>query len=313
LIFWLSTKKAVTRWIGRLGTKYGFARRFVAGETLDEALPAIAPFYRAGRPVILNHLGENVATPDEARKSRDSYVQILRSLRDAGIDGNIAVKLTQLGLDFDRGLCLSLAHEIAGAAAAMQTSIEIDMEGSAYTDATLRIFEEVQRRHGNAGLAIQAYLHRSQPDLERLAPLKAKIRLVKGAYREPAAIAFQKKSAVDANYRRLLDQMLGQLLLQNASGPRLAIATHDPALINYASSKIQRLRLPPSQYEFQMLLGIRRDLQQEVVAQGHTLRIYVPFGEAWVPYFMRRLSERPANLLFVLRSLLAESGKTNSH
>ena len=299
----------MTRWIGRLGTRHGFARRFIAGEALDEALLAIAPFSRADRPIILNHLGENVATPDEARRARDTYVQILRSLSDGGIDGNIAVKLTQLGLDFDRQMCLSLAHEIAAAAATMRKSIEIDMEGSAYTDATLQIFKEVHREHGNAGLAIQAYLRRSQADVERLAPLRPKIRLVKGAYREPAFIAFQKKSEVDANYRKLLDQLLGQVLLPNSGCGCVAIATHDPTLVDYASAKIQRLRLSASQYEFQMLLGIRRDLQQKIISEGHPLRVYVPFGEAWVPYFMRRLSERPANLLFVLRSLLAESKK----
>jgi proline dehydrogenase len=301
----------VTGWIGRLGTRHGFARRFIAGETLDEALQAIAPFSRTRRPIILNHLGENVATPDEARKARDSYVLILHSMHEAGIDGNIAVKLTQLGLDFDRQLCLSLTREIAAEAAAMHKSIEIDMEGSAYTDATLQIFKEVQAEHGNAGVAIQAYLRRSRADLEKLAsskpPLKAKVRLVKGAYREPAAIAFEKKSQVDANYRKLLDQMFGQLLLPNTGCACAAIATHDPALVDYASAQIHRFRLPASQYEFQMLLGIRRDLQQKVVSQGHPLRVYVPFGEAWVPYFMRRLSERPANLVFVLRSLLAET------
>ena len=139
--------------------------------------------------------------------------------------------------------------------------------------------------------------------------MRPKIRLVKGAYREPAFIAFQKKSEVDANYRKLLDQLLGQVLLPNSGCGCVAIATHDPTLVDYASAKIQRLRLSASQYEFQMLLGIRRDLQQKIISEGHPLRVYVPFGEAWVPYFMRRLSERPANLLFVLRSLLAESKK----
>jgi proline dehydrogenase len=307
----------VTRWIGRLGTRYGFARRFVAGETLEDALGTIVPLSRSGQPLILNHLGENVATPAEARGARDSYIQILRSLRDAGINGNIAVKLTQLGLDFDRQLCLALTREIAAAAAAMQNSIEIDMESSAYTEATLQILEEVQREYGNAGVALQAYLRRSLGDLERLtswkAPFKPKIRLVKGAYREPPSIAFQKKSEVDANYCRLLDQMLDHLLLPHGDGPRLAIATHDAALIDYALAKIQRLRLLASRYEFQMLLGIRRDLQRKVLSQGHPFRVYVPFGEAWVPYFMRRLSERPANIAFVLRSLLAETRKTNSN
>jgi proline dehydrogenase len=294
----------VTDWVARLGARHDFTRRFVAGETLDRALETIAPMARAGQRVILNHLGENVATPAEARGARDSYIRMLRSLPDAGIDGNIAVKLTQLGLDLDRELCLGLTHEIAAAAAAMRNTIEIDMEGSACTDSTLRIFEEVQREHGNAGVALQAYLRRSQSDLQRLAslnpPLNPKIRLVKGAYREPASAAFQKKSEVDANYRRLLDRML------ELSGSVVAIATHDPALVDYASAKIRGLGLPSARYEFQMLLGIRRDLQQKVISQGHPFRVYVPFGSAWVPYFMRRLSERPANLIFVMRSLLAE-------
>ncbi len=305
----------MTDWVARLGARHDFTRRFVAGETLDQALETIAPLARSGQRVILNHLGENVATPAEAQGARDSYIRMLRSLADAGIDGNIAVKLTQLGLDLDRQLCLDLTHEIAAAAAVLRNTIEIDMEGSPYTDSTLGIYEEVQREHGNAGVALQAYLRRSQSDLQRLAPLNPKIRLVKGAYREPASVAFQNKSEVDANYRRLLDGMLERMPEMNqknesgalvSSGAVVAIATHDPALVDYAFGKIRALRLPPARYEFQMLLGIRRDLQQKVISQGHPFRVYVPFGSAWVPYFMRRLSERPANLIFVMRSLLAE-------
>ncbi len=309
MIFWLSTKKGATNWVARLGKTHGFARRFVAGETLEEAIRSIAAISHAGRRVILNHLGENVGTSNEARKARDSYVQMLRSLREAAIDGNISIKLTQLGLDFDRDLCLSLAHEIAAAAASLDNSIEIDMEGSAYTEATLQIFEKVRREHVNTGVALQAYLLRTEADIKRLAPLnppsKLKIRLVKGAYREPPSVAFQKKSDVDANYRRLLDS----LLQPDKDGPVVAIATHDPALIDCACARIRQLALTADRYEFQMLLGIRRDLQEKVFSQGHPLRVYVPFGEAWVPYFMRRLSERPANLSFVLRSLLAEDKK----
>jgi proline dehydrogenase len=309
LIFWLSTKKGVTNWVARLGKTHGFARRFVAGETLEEAIRSIAPISHSGRRIILNHLGENVGTSSEARKARDSYVRMLQSLREAAIDGNISIKLTQLGLDFDRELCLSLAQEIAAAAGSLDNSIEIDMEGSAYTEATLQIFEKVQREHVNTGVALQAYLLRSEADVKRLAslapPSKLKIRLVKGAYREPPSVAFQKKSDVDANYRRLLDS----LLQPDKDGPVVAIATHDPALIDYACARIRQLALTTDRYEFQMLLGIRRDLQEKVFLQGHPLRVYVPFGEAWVPYFMRRLSERPANLAFVLRSLFAENKK----
>jgi proline dehydrogenase len=246
---------------------------------------------------------------------------MLRSLREAAVDGNISIKLTQLGLDFDRELCLSLAHEIAGAAASLDNSIEIDMEGSAYTEATLQIFEKVRREHANTGVALQAYLLRTEADVKRLAPLRPpsklpsklpsnlKIRLVKGAYREPPSVAFQKKSDVDANYRRLLDS----LLQPDKDGPVVAIATHDPELIEHACARIRQLALTSDRYEFQMLLGIRRDLQEKVFSQGHPLRVYVPFGEAWVPYFMRRLSERPANLSFVIRSLFAEDKRGGSN
>jgi proline dehydrogenase len=307
LIFWLSTKRNVTDWVARLGARHGFARRFVAGETLEQALKTLAPFAHTQRRVILNHLGENVTTPEQARAACDTYIGMLHGLPNAGIDGNIAVKLTQLGLDFDRELCLSLSHEIASAAAAMKNTVEIDMESSSHTEPTLRIFEAIQETHGNAGIAVQAYLRRSESDLERLAPLKAKIRLVKGAYLEPASIAFQKKNEVDANYRRLLDRLLDQIAgSPDSPGPVVAIATHDFALVDYARAAVQRLRLPAVRYEFQMLFGIRRDLQHKVISEGHPFRVYVPFGEAWVPYFMRRLSERPANLFFVLRSLFAE-------
>jgi proline dehydrogenase len=302
-IFWLSTKKRITDAIARRGMRYGFARRFVAGETLDEAMGPAADLCRAGRRIILNHLGENVATLEEAQSSRDSYIHILNTLAAARLDGNISIKLTQLGLDLDRDLCLSLTEEIAAAAKSLDRTIEIDMEGSAYTDLTIEIFEAAQRRRGNIGLAIQSYLRRSERDLDRLAPLAPKVRLVKGAYREPAAAAFQKKQDVDANFRRLLDR-----LLRPAAGGRFtaAIGTHDPVLIQYAEAKIRELSLGREQYEFQMIYGIRRDLQQQVYAAGHPLRVYIPFGTAWCPYFMRRLAERPANLWFVLRSLFAE-------
>lgn len=307
-IFWLSTKKGFTGPIARHGMRLGFARRFVAGETLEEAIRAGMELSAVGRRVILNHLGENVATGEEARHARDIYLEILRQINEAGIDGNVSVKLTQLGLDLDRELCLSLTEEIAAAAAHASRTIEIDMEGSPYTERTIEIFEAIRRRHGEVGIAIQAYLRRSEADLERLAPLAPKVRLVKGAYREPANIAFQQKQEVDANYRRLLDRML-----RPGSAGRIfpAIATHDPTLVEYAFEKIGQSGLAPEQYEFQMLFGIRRDLQQRVCDGGHSLRVYIPFGTAWCPYFMRRLAERPANIGFLLRSLFAERNKAS--
>ncbi len=303
-IFWISTKKGVTDAIARRGMKYGFARRFIAGETLDEAVAASAELVRAGRRVSLNHLGENVRTPEEAERARDSYINMVRELDKHALDGNVSIKLTQLGLDLDRELCERLTTDIAAAADRLGRAIEMDMEGTAYTDATLRIFEAARRRFANVGLAIQAYLYRSEKDLERLAQLEPKIRLVKGAYREPANLAFQKKSEVDANYRRLLDR-----LLHASNGRRFfpAVATHDPAMLDYARRRLTELGLTGDRYEFQMIYGVRRDLQQQLRDQGHPLRIYVPFGTQWCPYFMRRLAERPANCWFVVRSLAAES------
>jgi proline dehydrogenase len=299
-IFWLSSKKAVTNALARRGMRHGFARRFIAGETLAEALAASRDLNTAGRSVSLNHLGENVSTAEEARAVRDSYIEMLRSLSDGGLDGNISIKLTQLGLNLGRDFCGQLVGEIASAAHGLGRGIEIDMEGSTYTAATLDLFEGARRKFDNVGLAIQAYLHRTAQDLERLARLRPKIRLVKGAYREPASAALQKKSEVDANYCILLDR-----LMHGDFFP--ALATHDPAVLAFAKERIRARNLGAGSYEFQMIYGIRRDLQEQLRDEGHPLRIYVPFGSEWCPYFMRRLSERPANCWFVLRSLWAES------
>lgn len=304
-IFWLSTKKAVTRALARRGMRYGFARRFVAGEALEEALRASQELAQAHRRVSLNHLGENVTSAEEAVRARNSYIEMVRQLAARRLDGNISIKLTQLGLDLSRDLCQSLTEEIAAAAAQLGRTIEMDMEGSAYTGATLDIFEAVRRKRDNVGLAMQAYLYRSANDLERLASLRPKIRLVKGAYREPAAIACQKKRDVDASYRRLLDRLLGGEFFP-------AIATHDPYILDYAKQRLRERGFTPERYEFQMIYGVRRDLQQQLCDAGHPLRIYVPFGSEWCPYFMRRLSERPANCWFVARSLLAEGWRAKS-
>jgi proline dehydrogenase len=305
-IFWLSTKRSVTNSIARRGMQYGFARRFVAGETLGEALTASQELCQQGRRVSLNHLGENVSTKAAAREACAGYIEMLEQMRGRTLAGNISIKLTQLGLDLSTHLCESLALAIANRAVELGLTIEMDMEGSAYTNRTLDIFESVQRECGNAGLAVQAYLYRTEKDLQRLAPLKPKIRLVKGAYREPKSIALRGKPAVDANYKRLTTLLLDGAG-QGAFVP--AIASHDPMMIAHAQAEAARLQLPKDKYEFQMIYGIRRDLQQQVHAAGNTLQVYVPFGTDWCPYFMRRLSERPANCWFVLRSLIAESGR----
>lgn len=307
-IFWLSTKRGVTDRIARRGMKYGFARRFVAGESLEEALTASQELCSQGRNVSLNHLGENVTSEAAAREVSAGYIHMVEELHAKNLTGNISIKLTQLGLDLDKELCRSLARDIAARAASLGRTIEMDMEGSVYTDATLDIFENLQREHGNCGLAVQAYLYRTEKDLRRLAPIKPKIRLVKGAYREPKTIAYQNKSEVDANYMKLTTLLL-EGATQGAFLP--AIASHDWAMVSHAQTEAKRLNLAKSRYEFQMIYGIRRDLQEQVRSAGDTLQVYVPFGTDWCPYFMRRLSERPANCWFVLRSLLAESGSAS--
>jgi proline dehydrogenase len=307
-IFWLSTKRSVTDPIARRGMRYGFAKRFVAGESLAEALTASQALCDEGRHVSLNHLGENVASETAARAVCASYIQMVEELHAKKLTGNISIKLTQLGLDIDKELCRSMAREIAARAAALNRTIEMDMEGSVYTDATLDIFESVQRELGNCGLAVQAYLYRTEKDLLRLAPIKPKIRLVKGAYREAKKIAFQSKAEVDANYQKLTT-----LLLEGAAQGYFfpAIASHDWNMVAHGQAEAARLKLAKDRYEFQMIYGIRRDLQAQVRAAGNILQVYVPFGTDWCPYFMRRLSERPANCWFVLRSLFAESGQAS--
>jgi len=303
VIFWLSTKKKLTDAIARRGMKKGFARRFVAGQTLDEAVVACHELNKAGRLISLNHLGEGVTSTEAAAMVKDGYIAMIQELHRLGIRGNISVKPTQLGLDVKpdgRDLCLRLCQEIVTTAASLGRDIEMDMEASAYVDATLDVFETVRKRNANVGMAIQAYLYRTEKDLERLGPLGAKIRLVKGAYREPKSIAFQRKKEMDANYCRLIDKLLDGRFFP-------AIATHDPKMLDYARQRITERGLGKDKYEFQMIYGIRRDLQQEIRQQGHALRIYVPYGTEWCPYFMRRLSERPANCWFVLRNLVVES------
>jgi proline dehydrogenase len=302
-ILWLSTKKRLTNFLARRGMRAGFAQRFVAGEKLEDAIGASLVLQKLGYGIILNHLGENVSTREEAARTRDSYIEMIHALESAGLRGDISIKPTQLGLDLGRDLCQSLAIEIAQEAQRLGRTIEVDMESSAYTDVTLDIFEAMQREVGNVGLAIQSYMRRSAADLERLAPLSPKIRLVKGAYREPPRLAFQKKSEVDENYRRLVDRLLAP---DGQHRFFAAIATHDPVMIEYACAKISEHGLERDRYEFQMIYGIRRDLQQQLLSQGHPMQVYVPFGTDWCPYFMRRLAERPANCWFVLRNLFAE-------
>ncbi len=258
----------------------------------------------SGRRVSLNHLGENVLTEEAARKVCEGYVHMIEELHARNLAANISVKLTQLGLGLGRDISTALAGEIAGRAAALGRTIEIDMEGSKYTDVTLDIFEAVQREFGNVGLAIQAYLRRSADDIRRLEPLRPKIRLVKGAYREGKDVAVQGKLEVDEAFRKLTTQLM-EGAARGAFFP--AIGSHDPFMAAHAEAEAARLGLAKDAYEFQMLYGIRRDLQDQVHNAGHVVQVYLSFGSDWCAWFMRRLAERPANCWFVLRSLMAES------
>lgn len=296
-ISWLSTKPLVTRPIARTGMRLGFARRFIAGETLEDALRTAADLNARGLLVIMNHLGENVTERREAEAAYESYRRILRELAERKIDGDITIKPTQLGLDFAPELCRELTLRLVAEAASLQNFVEIDMEHSAVCGATIDLFEQVRSRHENVGLAVQAYLRRTEEDLHRLRRHRPKIRLVKGAYLEPPEVAFPEKRQVDENYGELMRMLF-------ADGFHPAIATHDAALLDLAKNLARECGLAASAWEAQMLLGVRRDLQESLVREGYRVRVYVTFGTQWVPYFMRRLAERPANVAFVLRSLV---------
>jgi proline dehydrogenase len=276
--------------------------RFVAGTGIDDAVRATQAINRAGMSVTIDNLGENVTNPDEARHSAQLYQQILDAIATNRLDANISLKLTHMGLDVDEGLARDIVSGLVAKAASMNPPgfVRVDMEGSPYTQRTLDFVHELHHMPGNAtavGTVIQAYLKRSESDIEKLLSEKIRIRLCKGAYKESAEIAFAAKSDVDANYIRLM-----KILLK--SGIYHGLATHDENIIREAEAFARQEKLSPDSFEFQMLYGIRRDLQQGLVRSGWRVRVYIPFGSEWYPYFMRRLGERPANVLFILRNLL---------
>jgi proline dehydrogenase len=289
-----------------LASRYGmrrpgsFARRFIAGETVAEAIEVARVIEHDGLMVTLDLLGESVHSVDAAAEATRTYVATLQAIELAGIGRNISLKLTQLGLDIDRATSIDNLRRILDAASPGGFFVRIDMESSAYTAQTLDAFETLWNiGYHNVGVVIQSYLKRSESDIRRLNRLGARVRLVKGAYREPKTVAYQEKSEVDAAFIDLM-----RLLMVEGNYP--AIATHDPAMIDATRQFARAKNIPPEKYEFQMLYGIRRDLQAELSRAGHPFRVYVPFGREWFPYFMRRLGERPANVGFVLRSLMRE-------
>jgi proline dehydrogenase len=289
----------------RLASQYGmtpngFARRFIAGETVNEAIDTARALQGRGMHVALDYLGESVSTTKAATAASREYVQLIETIVASGIERNISLKLTQLGLTIDKATCVDNLRRILEPAARHQFFVRIDMESSEFTQLTMDVFETVWNlEFRNVGLALQSSLHRTEQDVRRMNDLGARVRLVKGAYKEPASVAFQQKADVDAAYLRQM-----RLLLDHGVYP--AIATHDEQIIAEARNYAAERQHGKDRFEFQMLYGIRRDLQTALVADGYRMRVYIPFGKEWFPYFMRRLGERPANVGFVLKALFGE-------
>jgi proline dehydrogenase len=278
----------------------GFARRFIAGETIEEAIDAARAIQATGLGVTLDLLGESVSSVSEADAATRAYVSVIERVSAAGVERNVSLKLTQLGLTIDRATCVDNLRRILDAANTHQFFVRVDMEDSPYTSITLDVFETMwQQGYRNVGTVLQSYLRRSEADARRLNALGARVRLVKGAYREPKSVAYQAKADVDASFVRIL-----KLLLTEGNYP--AIATHDREMIEATRAFAREQGIGPDRYEFQMLYGIRRDQQSALLADGYRVRVYVPFGREWFPYFMRRLGERPANVGFVIRGILGE-------
>lgn len=298
LILRVAGNAGVRRTITRYGMRLG-ASRFVAGENLATALQAVADLNRQHILVTLDHLGEQVTDPQQARQSAAACLEALDALADQRLQGNLSVKLTQLGLDVDPALCRENMQRIVGRARDCGNFVRVDMEDSRHTDATLALVRDLAAEFGSqhVGTVLQAYLYRTAADLEALIAAGVPVRLVKGAYLEPATLAYPKKADVDANFQQRINRAL-------AAGLRTAVATHDVAIIAATRQFAASQGIAPERFEFQMLYGIRRDLQHELAQAGYKVRVYVPYGGDWYGYFTRRLAERPANVGFVLANLL---------
>ena len=294
LLLFLSRNRRLRRWMESFPLARRLASRFVAGDTLEEALEVARRINAQGIAVTLDHLGENVTSLEEAEASRDVYLRVLDEIAARGIQANVSIKLTQFGMGLSEAACGQNVERLVARAAELRNFVRIDMESSDYTDRTLRLVENLHARYGATGTVIQAYLRRSRADVESLSARGIRIRLCKGAYLEPPSAAFPKKADVDRNYLALM-----RFLLESGDYP--AIATHDEKIIRETERFAREGKIPRDRFEFQMLFGIRREMQRRLVAEGYRLRLYVPFGKAWYPYFMRRLAERPANLFFLIR------------
>ncbi len=299
LFLWLAAR----RWLGRLAMATPVVRRmpyrFVAGTSLSQAVDVVRGLNRSGATATLDVLGESVDTRADADRAAAAYVEAIERIAVDGLDANVSIKLTQMGLDLGVEECLSVMAPVATAGARHGIFIRIDMESSAYTDRTLEVVTRLRADGHDVGPVIQAYLHRSPADVERLAAAKVRTRVCKGAYLEPPEVAIQDRAGVVEAFVELVVRLLD-------ADAYPAVATHDPQVIDRVLAVVRERGIDKQRFEFQMLYGVRRDLQRRLVADGHRLRIYVPFGTEWYPYFMRRLAERPANVLFVLRSVLGE-------
>ena len=301
-LLWLSERQGIFNFVRRNGLARKFASRFVAGETIEDGVAAARELSRRGITSSLDLLGESVTAEAEAVAARDQYLRMLDRMAESGAEVNVSVKLTQMGLDIAEDLCEANMTAILEKAHALCGFVRLDMEGSDYTQRTLDFFRgRLFPRYGeHCGVVIQSMLRRSERDVEDLIGLKARVRLCKGAYLEPPAVAFPDKADVDRSYVRLM-----QRLMQDGHYPGLA--THDERIIGQAREFARREGIPTSRYEFQMLYGVRRDLQDSLRQAGHNMRVYIPFGTQWYPYLMRRLAERPANIAFLLGNVVRES------
>ena len=301
-LLWLSEQPSVFRFVRTNGIARRMASRFVAGETVDSAVNALRELNAVGISGTLDLLGEAVRSVADARAARDTYLEALDRIQQVGADSHVSLKLTQMGLDIGEQECVEHVRAIVSRAGARRSFVRIDMEGSTYTERTLELF--TQRLHpefgDTVGVVLQSYLRRTERDVANMIALGARVRLCKGAYQETADIAFPKKQDVDANYVACM-----QRLLERGNYP--AIATHDERIITQAKTFATSHGIPPTRFEFQMLFGVRRDLQRALRREGYRLRVYVPFGDQWYPYLMRRLAERPGNIAFLLSSVVKES------
>jgi proline dehydrogenase len=291
----LSESPGFAHWVTSNGSTRRMARRFVAGETLDEAIEAARYCNDRGMLASLDYLGENVATTSDAQRARDAYLEIFERIAKEKLQANVSCKLTQLGMDLSAEFCEGLVLSIVERAAAYDNFLRVDMEGSMYTQRTVELVKCIRSRNPAVGTVIQSYLYRSEGDIRDLLGYGCRVRLCKGAYKESAEVAFERKADVDGNFVRLMQALL-------SSGFYHAIATHDPRMIAETIRWAAAKKISKDDFEFQMLYGVRTDLQRRLVRDGYRIRIYIPYGRDWFPYFMRRLAERPANLGFLLRN-----------